>query len=139
MAIKVVELMHAGFRIPPGEGDVKKAETLYGKVLGMQLDQERPHIPGIPGFWVNVRNGSRQQQIHIMGAEGASPASRSAKQDPTRPHVALAVEDLEEAKRELEENGIEFWVYGGLVGPASEQVFFEDGFGNMIELQQHRG
>ena len=71
-----------------------------------------------------------------MGADGNSPAARSEVQDPTRPHLAFAVADLEEAKQELERRKIEFWVYGGLVGPASEQVFFEDGCGNMIELQQ---
>ncbi len=136
MGIKVVGLMHAGVRIAPGEGDVAAALDVYRDLLGLEVDAERPDIPGIPGFWVNIAAGDRGQQVHVFGAVGASPRARSAKQDPTRPHLAFTVQDLEEAKGELTRRGIEFWIYEGLVGATSEQVFFEDGFGNMIELQQ---
>ena len=88
---------------------------------------------------MNLAEGDNGQQIHVFGAKGASPVSRSDKEDPTRAHVAFVVEDLEEAKQELGRREIEFWIYGGLVGKGSEQVFFEDGFGNMIELQQAPG
>ena len=74
-----------------------------------------------------------------MGAEGESPVARSSKQDPTRMHIALAVEDIAEARAELTRQGVEFWVYESLVGRNSDQVFFEDPFGNMIELQQQPG
>ena len=139
MAIKVVGLMHAGIRVAPQEADIEAAREIWSGLLGLQIDAERPHIPGIPGFWINLAEGDRSQQIHVFGAEGASPAARSAKQDPTRSHVAFVVEDLDAAKRELEAREIEFWVYESLVGRASEQVFFEDGFSNMIELQQAPG
>ena len=136
MAIKVVGLMHAGVRISPERKDVNTARAVWTDLLGMQIDAERPHIAGIPGFWVNLNKGDRSQQIHIFGAKGKSPRARSRREDPTRPHVALAVEDLETAKRELEKRQIKYWTYESLVGRASSQVFFEDGFGNMIELQQ---
>ena len=136
MPIKVLGLLHTGVRIPPGDDDVTAARAFYGDLLGLEVDAERGHIPGIPGFWVNIRAGDRGQQIHVFGSDGQSPRARSEKQDPTRPHVALAVEDLDEAKAELTRRGIEFWVYESLVGKESLQVFFEDGFGNMIELQQ---
>jgi hypothetical protein len=32
--------------------------------------------------------------------------------------------------------GIDHWVYKGLVGTDSDQVFFEDPAGNLFELQQ---
>ena len=73
-----------------------------------------------------------------MGAEGQSPVARSDQQDPTRTHIAFAVEDIDEARKTLEQQGVEFWVYEGLVGRSSDQVFFEDPFGNVIELQQAR-
>ena len=79
------------------------------------------------------------QQIHVFGAEGESPVAHSSKEDPPRAHIAFVVENLEQAKRELDGREIEFWIYGDLVGRGSEQVFFEDGFGNMIELQQAAG
>ena len=136
MPIKVLSLLHTGIRIPTGDDEVAAAHAVYTDLLGLERDPERGDIMGIPGFWANIRAGDRGQQIHIMGAEGASPAARSDKQDPTRPHVALAVDDIEEAKAELTRRGIEFWVYESLVGKGSLQVFFEDGCGNMIELQQ---
>lgn len=139
MAIKVLGLMHAGIRIPAGADDTTKAGAIYGDLLGLEFDQARGDIAGIPGFWVNIKPGDRGQQIHVFGADGQSPAAHSQKQDPTRPHVAFAVEDIEEAKAELGRRDIEFWIFESLVGKASLQVFFEDGFGNMIELQQAPG
>ena len=76
------------------------------------------------------------QQIHIFGAEGVSPMGRNEKEDPTRHHIAYAVEDLAAAEHELKTRGIYYWIYDSLVGNAAKQVFFEDPFGNMIELQQ---
>ncbi len=136
MPIRITKLLHAGVRVGPGDENVKKAQDFYGDLLGLQRDVERPHIPGIPGFWMNLRDGDRTQQIHIFGAEGVSPMGRSPKEDPTRHHIAYAVADLDEAERELKTRGIYYWIYDALVGNASKQVFFEDPFGNMIELQQ---
>ena len=137
MGIKVVKFMHAGIRVAPDADTIARAEKIYGGLLGLENDENRPEIPGIPGFWSNITGADGDHlQVHVMGADGSSPAARSQQEDPTRPHLAFAVEDLGEAKRELEDRGIKFWVYGGLVGPASEQVFFEDGCGNVIELQQ---
>ena len=131
--------MHAGIRIGPTEDDAATAKTFYEGLLGLQTDGERPYIEGIPGFWSNVQEGNRGQQVHIMGAEGASPVARSVKQDPTRSHVAFSVSDLEAARAELTAKGVEWWEYKALVGKGSDQVFFEDPFGNMIELQQGKG
>ena len=50
MPIKVVGLLHAGVRIPPGDDDVTKACAFYGDLLGLEVDAERGHIPGIPSF-----------------------------------------------------------------------------------------
>ena len=62
--------------------------------------------------------------------------ARSDKEDPTLPHVALAVENIKEAKEELEKLGLWHWQIKGLVGPNSDQVFVQDPFGNVIELHQ---
>ena len=136
MAIKIRKLLHAGVRIGPTEEDVVKAHDFYAGLLGLQHDGGRPHIPTIPGFWVNLAQDDTGQQLHIMGAEGMSKAARSEKHDPTRQHLAFAARDLAAARQELATREIEFWVYEGLVGRGSDQVFFEDPFGNVIELQQ---
>ena len=136
MALKVTGLMHAGLRVGPSQEDLAKAEAFYNDLLGLNNDENRPNIPGIPGFWAKLPGQEPQQQIHIMCAEGRSPVARSDKQDPTRMHLALLVENIEEARAELQRHGVEFWVYESLVGRNSDQVFFEDPFGNMFELQQ---
>ena len=136
MAIKVLELHHHGIRMGKEDEDVEKARTFYGDVLGLETDSGRPTIPGIPGFWMYVGEGENTAQIHLMGAVGTSPVARSEKEDPTHPHVALAVEDIQEAKRDLDARGIWYWQIEGLVGQGSDQIFVRDPFDNVIELHQ---
>jgi catechol 2,3-dioxygenase-like lactoylglutathione lyase family enzyme len=133
MSIKVLELHHHGIRMGTSEEAVQKARQFYTEVLGLQADPGRPNIRGIPGFWLYVGDAA---QIHLMGAEGRSPVARSDKEDPTIPHVALAVENIQEAKQELDRRGIWYWQISGLVGQYSDQVFVQDPFGNVIELHQ---
>ena len=136
MPIKVVELHHHGIRIGDTDEDVKKARDFYSGVLGLENDTGRPTIPGVPGLWMYVGQGEQTSQIHLMSAVGQSPAARGPDKDPTRPHVALAVEDINEARRELEAQGVWHWTIEGLVGENSDQVFMKDPFGNVIELHQ---
>jgi catechol 2,3-dioxygenase-like lactoylglutathione lyase family enzyme len=83
-----------------------------------------------------VGNEQNSAQIHLMGAEGRSPMARSDQEDPTIPHVALAVEDIQEAKRTLDQEGVWYWQIQGLVGDNSDQIFVQDPFGNVIELHE---
>jgi len=136
MPIKVLELHHHGIRIGTSPEDVERARQFYSGILGLEPDSARPNLPGVPGFWMFVGNENHTASIHLMGASGVSPLARSPKEDPSLPHVALAVEDIQEAKRELERLGVWFWQIQGLVGENSDQVFVEDPFGNMIELHQ---
>ena len=85
---------------------------------------------------MDVGDDEQRTQVHLMGATGESPVARSAEEDPTRPHVALAVEDIQEARRELEARGARHWTIKGLVGEDSDQVFVPDPFNNIIELHQ---
>lgn len=136
MAIEIVELLHTGVRLPMGDGEVDKALGFYVDLLGMERDALRPHIPAIPGAWINVRHGERERQIHLFCADGQSPMARSRREDPTRWHMAFAVKDLAAAEADLKARGVDYWVFESLVGGGSRQVFLEDPFGNMIELQQ---
>ena len=133
MAVKVLELHHHGIRIGPSPADVKKAFGFYHDVLGLDADQGRPTIPTIDGYWMDVGGNA---QIHLMGVDGQSKFAQGPDKDPSRPHVALAVPDIQEAKAELERMGVEHWVTRGVVGPESQQIFMYDPFGNMIELHQ---
>jgi catechol 2,3-dioxygenase-like lactoylglutathione lyase family enzyme len=108
----------------------------YKSVFGLDIDPNRPTIPKIPGAWVQLPPSNIEPQLHMMVADGVSRAARNARQDPTRTHIALVVQDLLIAKRHLTAMGIDHWVYKGLVGTDSDQVFFEDPAGNLFELQQ---
>ena len=136
MPIKVIELHHHGIRIGTKPEEVETARRFYTDVLGMQPDSARPEIPGVPGFWMYVGQNEQKTQIHLLGATGKSPIARSEKEDPTLPHVALAVENINDARQELVRRGIWHWSIQGLVGPDSDQVFVQDPFGNVIELHQ---
>ena len=136
MTIKIKKLLHIGVRVDPDENSINEANAFYSDVLGLQIDTQRPEITGIPGFWVNISDGDRTQQVHVMGATGASPVSRSRTEDPTRMHIAFAVENIDAARSLLAKKRVKYWEYGGLVGQASLQIFFEDPCGNMIELQE---
>ncbi|HXJ81806.1 MAG TPA: VOC family protein [Candidatus Methylomirabilis sp.] len=133
MAVKVLELHHHGIRIGPSEAEVKQAFAFYHDVLGLDCDPGRPKIPTIDGYWMDVGGTA---QIHLMGVDGQSKFAQAPDRDPSRPHVALAVPDIQEARRELDRLGVDYWLTEGVVGPQSQQLFMKDPFGNMIELHQ---
>jgi catechol 2,3-dioxygenase-like lactoylglutathione lyase family enzyme len=133
MAVKVLELHHHGIRVGPSQDDVAKARRFYGDVLGLDHDPGRPHIPTIDGFWMDVGGTA---QIHLMGVNGQSKFAKGPGQDPSMPHVALAVADIQDTRKELDRLQVDYWVAESVVGPQSQQIFMKDPFGNMIELHQ---
>src|SRR5438034_11650616 len=133
MAIKVVELHHHGIRIGPSAAELTQAFAFYHDVLGLDPDPGRPHIPTIDGYWMDVGGTA---QIHLMGVDGQSRFAQGPDKDPSRPHVALAVPDIQEARRELDRLGASYWVSEGVVGSRSQQIFLHDPAGNMIELHE---
>ena len=133
MAVKVLELHHHGIRIGPSPDEVKKARDFYSGVLGLSPDPGRPRIPSIEGYWMDVGG---KAQIHLMGVDGQSKFAQGDGRDPSHPHVALAVPDIQEARRELDRMGVAYFFTQGIVGPESQQIFLHDPFGNMIELHQ---
>jgi catechol 2,3-dioxygenase-like lactoylglutathione lyase family enzyme len=136
MGLEVQGLMHVGYRIGAQADQVPAIVAFYKSIFDLDIDPNRPTIPTIPGAWIQLPDSSVKPQFHLMVADGVSPAARSARQDPTRTHIALVVKDLLMAKRHLTAVGIDYWVYKGLVGTDSDQVFFEDPAGNLFELQQ---
>ncbi|MGH2369944.1 MAG: VOC family protein [Chloroflexota bacterium] len=158
--LKIVGLLHHAVQIDGSAEGVAQARRFYGEVLGLPLDAGRPDIPGTPGWWFNVPDAPVEQagaiadrpqgpppaalrQVHLIGArESDTPESSVSAQRARmlnvgrRDHVALAVVDLEEAKDELRSHGVEYWTQTSAVG--AEPVFFQDPFGNVIELQEAR-
>jgi catechol 2,3-dioxygenase-like lactoylglutathione lyase family enzyme len=129
--MEIVGILHPALRVDPGEAAIAAARHFYAGVLGLTADPRRPTVPGFPGFFFQVG----PQQLHIMGARGVSPLAQAPDRDPAQPHVALAVADLQAAKRELADQGVAYWTVS-LIG--TEQVFLHDPAGNLLELQQAR-
>jgi hypothetical protein len=131
MSVRVLEIHHHAVRIDSEPPKVETVKNLYADVLGLKADPGRPTIPGRPGFWINVGEGS---QIHLIGGEQPSPLAKGPGQDPTIPHVALAVADIQETKTELDRLKVPYRSMKGINGPAAEQTFINGPSGNMVEL-----
>ncbi|MGH7935140.1 MAG: VOC family protein [Candidatus Binataceae bacterium] len=113
--------------------DVDKSKEFYEKVIGLKKIP-RPQI-SIPGEWYGVGTN----QLHIIGGK-----RRPEGIDPTGPHMAIEVEDLEATKAELREIGIEFLDAVSMrmnLTPESQrmvgqQIWVKDPDGNVVELRQ---
>ncbi len=130
MAIDIVEIHHPAIRMESGG---EETLNFYEGLLGLKADPGRPTIPGVPGYWINV---GEVGQIHIIGGAQPSTLAKGPGQDPTYPHIALGVRDVQDAKKELEAKGVKYWSMTGVNGPQAEQLFIHDPTGNMIELHQ---
>ena len=117
--------------------DVEKSRNFYENVIGLKKIP-RPKI-NIPGEWYGVGDNA----LHLIGGQ-----RRTDGIDPTGPHMAIQVEDLEETKKTLNEMGIPFLdaatAMRGMAANLSpeaqrmvgRQIWVQDPDGNVIELQQ---
>jgi catechol 2,3-dioxygenase-like lactoylglutathione lyase family enzyme len=108
-----VTLHHASIRV----SDLARAVAFYEGLLGLRA-MARPDF-GIPGRWYAVGGG----QVHLI--EGAAPGGAL---DPSGPHFAIAVADLDAARRELAAAGVE------TLDPGGTQLWLRDPDGNVLEL-----
>jgi glyoxylase I family protein len=98
--------------------NLEHSRRFYEGILGL-APVPRPDL-GIPGMWY----GLGDSQLHLIQGEGMS-----GKIDPTNPHFAIAVEDLDAMRRQLKAAGIEMLDLG------SEQLWVLDPDGNTVELR----
>lgn len=132
MAIKILGIHHHAVKINDKNQPLEAVHDFYTNVLGLNHDEGRPGM-GVPGWWINVGDA----QIHLIGGPEPSQYAKGPGQDPAAAHVALAVEDIVETRKELERLGVDFWTLEGVSGPDAQQLFVNDPCGNMIELHQH--
>ncbi|HUZ76821.1 MAG TPA: VOC family protein [Chloroflexota bacterium] len=125
MAIRVLKLHHANIRLQTQE----QAADFYGRVLGLQRDPSMP-FEQRRVIWWNTADGS---QLHTPIGEAVNTMPSG---QPIGDHFALAVEDVEEAKRTLQAEGIAFDEQ--VLPGRGLQLFVHDPAGNLVELQQAR-
>jgi glyoxylase I family protein len=119
--IKARRFSHTAVRIT----EVERSKNFYEKVLGLK-PLPRPDF-GFGGAWYAVGDDA----IHLIASE-----NRGSKPDPLGPHMAIEVEDFDEAKRELKAMGIEFLEAPGNM--AGRQLWILDPDGNTVELRTEK-
>ena len=117
--IQFKRLDHILICIP--EGETASARAFYSDVIGLE------EIPGnhpSGAIWFTIAD----IQLHIREEAGGMYSKR---------HPAFEVANLEEAKQELERNGLAIEYSSDIDG--RQRFFFHDPFGNRIELLQFIG
>lgn len=126
--VKPMEMNHAAFRIK----DVDKSREFYEKVIGLK-PIERPNF-SFGGMWYGVGNCS----IHLIVSEKRNGP------DPTGPHIAIEVDDLDKTKAELTKMGVPFLDGDAMRMQLSaedqrrlgRQIWVLDPDGNTVELRK---
>lgn len=108
-------LDHASIRV----SDVDRSRKFYEGLLGLR-STDRPDF-GFPGMWYQLGEG----QLHLIQRAPMAPGSI----DPTDPHFAIQVADLDAVRRQLADAGIE------MLDPGGEQLWVRDPDGNTVELR----
>ncbi len=125
---KPTDLSHAAFRI----ADVGKSREFYEKVLGLK-PLPRPDF-SFKGMWYGIGSG----QIHLIVSK------KQDGPDPTGPHIAIEVEDLDATKAALKEMGVPFLDGDAMrmsLKPEDQrrlgrQIWVLDPDGNTVELRK---
>lgn len=134
MPIKVVDLHHHAVAAGSTPEKLAATRSFYSDLLGLRDDDGRPEF-GISGNWYYTGKRGRAQ-VHIVGVD---PMPQGGPEDPPNPletHLALGVEDLDDARRTLEEEGCTFIFLPGDRGVGNDQIFLRDPMGHMIELHE---
>jgi catechol 2,3-dioxygenase-like lactoylglutathione lyase family enzyme len=102
--------------------DLGRAVSFLTEVLGF-VEVERHDFPGARA-WAPADKGF---QVHLASKDAMRPGGPRLV-----PHVALEIEDVEQAKAVLRERRIEFLEFGSV-------VFVADPDGNLFELRLAEG
>ncbi len=113
--MKAAQLHHASIRV----ADVARSQAFYEGLLGLQV-LDRPDV-GVPGRWYGIGAG----QLHLIQSPGMGSGI-----DPSGPHFALEVADLDAVRRELALAEVE------TLDPGGNQLWIRDPDGNTVELIQ---
>ena len=115
--MKPLQLHHTSIRV----SDLSRARSFYERLIGLETI-ERPEL-GVPGAWYGIGAG----QLHLIAC-----APMGAAIDPSGPHFALEVDDLDRVRSELTAAGVE------TLDPGGDQLWVRDPDGNVVELTQVR-
>lgn len=119
--MQITRCLHAAVLV----SDLTKAEPFYRQILGL-AQIERPF--NYRGAWFEIG----EFQLHLIEHRNVSIARPNPEKWGRNPHVAMAVDNLEEAKARLQAQGYPFQMSAS--GRAA--LFTCDPDGNIIEISQ---
>ncbi len=118
---RLTQLDHGSLSV----GDINEAIVFYREILGL-TQIPRPDF-GFPGAWFDAGG----IPVHLT-----TDGSMRGADSPIRPnegHLAFKVDDIEAMMKHLDAHGVAVWELQD--SPAAlRQVFFNDPWGNMIEM-----
>jgi glyoxylase I family protein len=104
--------------------NVERSRQFYEGLLEL-VPTERPDF-GFPGMWYQIGEG----QLHLIQREEMGTAGNAiAAINPTDPHFAIQVDDLDAMRRRVQAAGLQVLDFGG------EQMWVRDPDGNTVELR----
>ena len=118
--IRVKEYNHVGVVVR----NLDRCRQFYGEVLGLETI-ERPPFK-FPGHWYQVGPNA---QLHLMVYDETVPT--------TMRHIALEVEDFDEARNALKAAGVSIVNGPGKRVDGSDYLFCKDPDGNLVEITKH--
>ena len=119
--IRYLKILHGSVLV----ADTETSLRFYRDVLGMTVDASRPDL-GFPGAWLNIGD----QQIHLLELDNPDPVAGRPEHGGRDRHVAIAVYDLSEVQKTLEQAGHTFT----LSRSGRRALFCRDPDGNALEF-----
>jgi catechol 2,3-dioxygenase-like lactoylglutathione lyase family enzyme len=121
--MKLRNLQHVSSPYP--EGDAASMRKFYGEVLGLREQPIPSTLAGMNLVWFSAGEGL---ELHFFPG---SPDGKSER------HFCFDIEDLEEARRRLQEAGLA--PYDASPIPNRPRFFCRDPAGNLIEFTRIEG
>jgi glyoxylase I family protein len=119
--MKVTEFLHASRLV----SDLPAARFFYEAVLKLTPSSKRPEM-AFDGVWYEIG----AQQIHLIALPNPDPVVGRPEHGGRDRHIALGVDDLEQAKNALDQAGISCTMSRS----GRPALFCRDPDGNAIEL-----
>ncbi len=123
-------LVKAAHHFSISVADIESSRKFYSDLLGLP-EIERPDF-GLPGIWYQAG----PVQLHLIQVpDGVDVGSRPPALTPLAQHIAFEIDDYEQVRARLDEDGLEVLGAGVEVG----QMFVRDPDGNTVEFIQPGG
>ena len=130
MKIKFSRIDHVQLAIPKDSED--KARKFYGGVLGLEEIEKPDSLRSTGGVWFKIAGAELHLGINPSQTLSDVMGFRISIEGFNKEHPAFEIENLDEVKEFLGQNGI--WIKEEVPIPGRKRFSFFDPFSNKIEL-----